>query len=103
MLPTYVILKGVYGEPLKRVFMAADDSEVVIGDPDRLREIKAGADSVDFVSCERVFNFQEDIYLELLVEWQTAKGTTLDLWNRLGQIELKSEFSERPCQRWCQG
>jgi hypothetical protein len=103
MLPTYVILKGVYGEPLKRVFMAVADTEIIIGDPERLREIKSGDQSVDFVSQDNVFNFEEDVYLQLLIEWQTAKGTSPNLWQRLGHIELKSEFSEYPCQRECQG
>jgi len=101
MLPTYVILKGVYGEPLKRVFMAAEDTEIVIGDPERLREIKSGARPVDFVARERVFNFEEDVYLQLLLEWQTAKGTSPDLWQRLGRVELKNELSEYSCQRAC--
>jgi hypothetical protein len=103
MLPTYVILKGVYGEPLKRVFMAVADTEIIIGDPERLREIKTGAQPVDFVSQERVFKFEEDVYLQLLIEWQTAKGTSPDLWQRLGRVELKSEFSEYPFHRECQG
>lgn len=103
MLPTYVILKGTYGEPLKRVFMAIDDTDVVIGDPDRLRDIKTGDHRVDFVSSEVVFNFEEDLYLQLLIQWQTAKGTTPELWSRLGRIELKSELSEHICPRQCQG
>jgi hypothetical protein len=83
--------------------MATDDTEIVIGDPERLRDIQSGNHTVDFVSSERVFNFKEDVYLELLIQWQTAKGTSPDLWMRLGQIELKSEFSERSCPRRCQG
>jgi hypothetical protein len=103
MLPTYVILKGVYGEPLKRVFMAVEDTEIIIGDPERLREIKSGDQPVDFVSQERVFNFEEEVYIQLLIEWQTAKGTSPDLWQRLGRVELKNELSEYSCQRECQG
>jgi len=103
MLPTYVILKGVYGEPLKRVFMAVEDSEIVIGDPERFSQIKSGDQSVDFVSRERVFNFEEDVYLQLLIEWQTAKGTSPDLWQRLGHAELKDPSIEFPRQRACQG
>ncbi len=103
MLPTFVIVKGIYGEPLKRVFMAAEKTEVVIGDPDRFREIKSGDHPIDFVSYDSVFNFEEDVYLQLLIEWQTSKGTNPELWTRLGQIQLRAESDSFSCRRACQG
>jgi hypothetical protein len=101
MLQKFVILKAASGKPLKRIFITAEENEIIIGDPERLAEIKSGDHGIACVSYERVFNFEEDVYIELVREWETSKATSLDVWKSLGHIELPNEADEHSCQFWC--
>ncbi len=101
MLQKFVILKGISGKPLKRVFITAEENEIVIGDPDRLSEIRSGDHGIACVSYERVFNFDEDVYVDLVREWEKTKETSSDAWMRLGNIELPKEVDDHSCYRWC--
>jgi hypothetical protein len=101
MLQKFVIVKAYCGKPLKRVFMTAEENEIIIGDPDRLADIKSGDHAIACVSYDRVFNFEEDTYLELVREWETSNETSSDMWMRLGHIELPKDADEHPCPHWC--
>ncbi len=101
MLQKFVILKGDCGKPVKGVFMTAEESEIIIGDPDRLSDIEAGDHGIVCVAYESVFNFEEDAYQQLLREWETSNETSLDAWRRLGHLELPNDADDHSCHRWC--
>jgi hypothetical protein len=101
MLQKFVILKAMSGKPLKRVFITSEDNEIIIGDPERLAEIKSGDHGIACVSYERVFNFEEDAYLELVREWEASKATSSAAWMRLGHIDLPNEADDNSCPFWC--
>ncbi len=101
MLQKFVILKGISGKPLKRVFVTAEKEEIVICDPERFSDIKSGDYGVASVSYDRVFNFEEDAYRQLLSQWEMSRETNSDAWQRLGHIELPNDSDEHSCPFWC--
>jgi hypothetical protein len=96
----FVLLKGNCGRPHKGVFMTAENSEIIVGDPDRLSEIEAGKQTMLSVSPERVFNFEEDAYRELLHDWESSTKTSADAWTRLGHFELPKHRHRLSCRHW---
>lgn len=93
MIPTFVILKGLDGIPLKRVFMTAEESEILIVNPAKLKA-KTFDDAIDGVPYEQVFNFDEDVYQKLLLEWETQRKTSSDSWKRLGHLDISNDADE---------
>ena len=96
MLKKFVILKGTCGKPLKRVFMSTEQSEIIVGDPQKLAEIKSGEHAIASVARDRVFNFEEETFHELLLEWRMSKETSPSTWMRLGNIEVPNDADNHP-------
>jgi hypothetical protein len=94
MLQKFVVLKGTCGKPLKRVFMSVEQSEIVVCDPEKLEAIKSGEHALASVAHDRVFNFEEDAYHELLLEWKMSKETSPATWMRLGNVEVMNEVED---------
>jgi hypothetical protein len=99
MIQKFVIIKALCGKPLKRIFMSAEDDQILIVDPERLAEVQSGEHSIASVSFERVFNFDEDAYHELLCEWRMSKETNHEAWTRLGHLETANDI-EDSCPNW---
>jgi hypothetical protein len=94
MVPSFVILKGEDGRPVKGVFLAAQDNEIVVCDPARFREVKSGTQSISRVSRAAVFHFEENAFKQLTIEWETSKQTTSEIWSRLGNVLCGSSLRE---------
>lgn len=82
-----VIVQALGGKPLKRVLMTTSEKGVHVADPGLLEEIKTGIHAPVAVLPEQVFNFDELIFDELLVQWRSLKQTNAETWAKLGNFQ----------------
>lgn len=87
MLPKYVIVQALGGKPLKRVVMTSAAKGVLVVDPGLLGEIESGVSQAATAPWDRVFNFDERIFDDLLAQWRSAQQTSVATWAKLGHFQ----------------
>jgi hypothetical protein len=87
MLQQFVVVQALGGKPLKRVFMTVSERGVHVADPGLLDEIKSGIHAPVAVTPEKVFNFDESVFNELVVQWHSFKQTSAETWTKLGNFQ----------------
>jgi hypothetical protein len=87
MRQQFVIVQALGGKPLKRVVMTNADKGVLVADPGLLDEIGSGIHRPVTAPRESVFNFNEDVFDELVVQWHESKQTSAATWAKLDQFQ----------------
>jgi len=87
MVQQFVIVQALGGKPLKRVFMTTSDKGVHVADPGLLDEIKSGIHAAIRVAPDKVFDFDERVFNELLTQWHTSKQTEAATWAKLAPFQ----------------
>lgn len=87
MLQKFVIVQALGGKPLKRVVMTSAAKGVIVADPGLLDEIGSGLHQPVTAPLATVYDFDERIFGELLLQWRSAKETNAETWAKLGQFQ----------------
>ncbi len=75
-----VLARAYRSEPLRRIAIETGEQVVYLANPEYLREIEAGESDPVGYPKEDVFEFDADLYRQLLDQWEREGRTDDALW-----------------------
>jgi len=82
----FIIVRAYLGEPLRRVKIGSGDRVIFVASEESLERVRAGESvSIGFPK-EDVFEFEDDAYSALKMQWGMTARTGAELWRRLKPI-----------------